>query len=112
MLETGARLGLGFRNAHLELAYSRYERAGQVPAHRLDRIAGSVCGNASAVGICADVEYFERPSVPTSAGGGDTAYLGLHVGILTGQRTFGPSEAAPAPKPRRPRRSATSSVLP
>lgn len=112
MLETGARLALGFRNAHLEVAYSRYERAGQVPAHRLDRIAGSLCGNAAAIGVCADVELFDRPSVPTSAGGGDTAYLGLHVGILTGQRTLGPSEAAPEPKPRRPRQSATSSVLP
>jgi hypothetical protein len=112
MLETGARLGLGFRHAHLELAYSRYERAGQGPARGLDRLAGSVCGNASAVGVCADVEYFDRRSAPSSAGWGDTAYLGLHVGVLTGQRTLGPSKAPPEPTPRRPRRSATSSVRP
>jgi hypothetical protein len=112
MLETGARLGLGFRNAHLELAYSRYERTNEVPLQRLDRVAGSVCGMASVIGICADIEYFDRHSDSTPAGSGDTAYLGLHVGVLTGQRTLGPGEAAPEPKPQRLRRSASGARAP
>jgi len=108
MLETGARLAVGFRNAHLELAYSRYERAGRVPVHTLDRVAGSLCGIASAIGICADLEYFQRRAVPASTGSGDTAYLGLHVGILTEQRTFAPRTPS-EPEPPRPRRSASAS---
>jgi hypothetical protein len=112
MLETGARLGVGFRNAHLELAYSRYERRGEVPADRLDRVTGSMCGMASAFGLCADVEYFDRQSLELPRGARDTVYFGLHVGVLTQQRTFPRESTAPPPKPRPLRRSASASIRP
>jgi hypothetical protein len=105
-LETGARFGAGFRHAHLELGYSRYERTGDAPSATLERFAGSLCGLASGIGLCADMELFNRGSTGVTVGRGDTAYLGIHVGVLTGQRTHAAEPDAPPPPAAKGRRSA------
>jgi hypothetical protein len=107
LVETGARLGAGFRHVHLELGYSRYERSSRSPDWELHRFAGSLCGMAGGVGVCADMEIFDRGSPRITRG--DTAYLGLQLGVLTGQRTHAGS--APQPKaPATPRRTASTSA--
>lgn len=81
LFAVGGHVALGFRVAHLELAFNRMD-SGDFDPGEFNELVSSLCGLPSVFALCADARYLAG-GVNETEPDARVAYVGIRVGVVT-----------------------------